>query len=179
MFYFLTWAEYHTALVENGLAFTYFYLSHFLPSSSKSKGSGRSASIERSGGSSGIGSGSLGIFSMSGNSSNSNPSADRLHLAAWASGGPGHHHNPASIMPSQPFAQDPSMPLLTPPNPTTQLEEAKRRLETQQQHHHPSPAGGQTGMSTSLSGVTSSQARGAVLGGYSASSGAAAPVKSK
>ncbi|CAL1527279.1 unnamed protein product [Lymnaea stagnalis] len=39
--------------------------------------------------------------------------------------------NGATLMPSQPFAQDSSMPLLTPPNPTTQLEEAKRRLETQ------------------------------------------------
>lgn len=31
--------------------------------------------------------------------------------------------------PSQPFAQDPNMPLLAPPHTTTQLEEAKRRLE--------------------------------------------------
>ncbi|KAJ8317941.1 hypothetical protein KUTeg_003032 [Tegillarca granosa] len=33
------------------------------------------------------------------------------------------------VMPNQPFAQDPSMPLPTPPNTTVQLEEAKRRLE--------------------------------------------------
>ncbi len=33
------------------------------------------------------------------------------------------------VMPTQPIVQDPSMPLLNPPNPTTQLEEAKRRLE--------------------------------------------------
>ncbi|XP_012944917.1 axin-1 [Aplysia californica] len=45
-------------------------------------------------------------------------------LSAW--GG-----TPAPILPSQPFVQDSSMPLPTPPNPTTQLEEAKRRLETQ------------------------------------------------
>ena len=35
----------------------------------------------------------------------------------------------ASMVPAQPIVQDPSMPLLDPPNPTTQLEEAKRRLE--------------------------------------------------
>ncbi|RUS77719.1 hypothetical protein EGW08_014507, partial [Elysia chlorotica] len=69
------------------------------------------------------------------NSNMGNLGSDRLQLASWASGGPGPH--PASVMPSQPFAQDPSMPLLTPPNPTTQLEEAKRRLENQQQHQHP------------------------------------------
>ncbi|KAK7111768.1 axin-1-like [Littorina saxatilis] len=40
-------------------------------------------------------------------------------LLAWAGG----------TMPNQPFAQDSNMPLPTPPNPTTQLEEAKRRLE--------------------------------------------------
>ena len=34
-----------------------------------------------------------------------------------------------SALPGQPFIQDPSMPLMTPPNTTTQLEEAKRRLE--------------------------------------------------
>ncbi|XP_074647561.1 axin-1-like [Tubulanus polymorphus] len=39
-------------------------------------------------------------------------------------GAPLHHKKP-----SQPIVQDPSMPLLTPPNPITQLEEAKRRLE--------------------------------------------------
>ena len=32
-------------------------------------------------------------------------------------------------LPSQPFVQDPNMPLPTPPNVTVQLEEAKRRLE--------------------------------------------------
>lgn len=37
----------------------------------------------------------------------------------------------ATAMPGQPFAQDPCMPLPTPPNPTTQLEEAKRRLLNQ------------------------------------------------
>lgn len=36
---------------------------------------------------------------------------------------------PGQVMPNQPFAQDPSMPLPTPPNTTVQLEEAKRRLE--------------------------------------------------
>ncbi|KAK0049197.1 axin-1 [Biomphalaria pfeifferi] len=50
-------------------------------------------------------------------------SVDRADRGAW--------NGPSAIMPSQPFAQDSSMPLLTPPNPTTQLEEAKRRLETQ------------------------------------------------
>lgn len=35
----------------------------------------------------------------------------------------------SGVQPSQPISQDPSMPLLNPPNPTTQLEEAKRRLE--------------------------------------------------
>ena len=44
-------------------------------------------------------------------------------LSAWGAA--------AAILPSQPFVQDSSMPLPTPPNPTTQLEEAKRRLETQ------------------------------------------------
>lgn len=33
------------------------------------------------------------------------------------------------VLPSQPIIQDPSMPLLNPPDPTTQLEEARRRLE--------------------------------------------------
>lgn len=142
--------------------------------SSKSKGFGRSASVERSGGSGGISAGSIGICA-----SNS-LGADRL-LASWAPGVPGHHHpnHPTSVMPSQPFAQDPSMPLLTPPNPTTQLEEAKRRLENQQQHHqHPPASAGQASLSTSLSGASSSaQARGAVLGGPN--SGSTAPVKSK
>lgn len=44
-------------------------------------------------------------------------------LSAWGAAAP--------ILPSQPFVQDSSMPLPTPPNPTTQLEEAKRRLESQ------------------------------------------------
>ncbi|KAK3744525.1 hypothetical protein RRG08_056663 [Elysia crispata] len=154
---------------------------HTPKQSSKSKGFGRSASVERSGGSSGIGTGTLGIFSSGGGGSNSsNLSSDRLQLASWGTGGSGHHHHhPVAVMPSQPFAQDPSMPLLTPPNPTTQLEEAKRRLENQQ-HQNSGPVSGQTGMSISLSGASSSlQARGAVLGGYSSSSGTAAPVKSK
>lgn len=34
-----------------------------------------------------------------------------------------------SVLPAQPMVQDPSMPLLNPPNPMTQLEEVKRRLE--------------------------------------------------
>ena len=33
------------------------------------------------------------------------------------------------VLPAQPMVQDPSMPLLTPPNPIDQLEEVKRRLE--------------------------------------------------
>ncbi|CAI9717600.1 Hypothetical predicted protein [Octopus vulgaris] len=41
------------------------------------------------------------------------------------------------VMPSQPIVQDPSMPLLTPPNPTTQLEEAKRRLESNEPKRRP------------------------------------------
>ena len=36
---------------------------------------------------------------------------------------------PPGAMPSQPFIQDPSMPVLQPPSTTVQLEEAKRRLE--------------------------------------------------
>jgi len=35
----------------------------------------------------------------------------------------------AAIQPAQPIVQDPSMPLLTPPDPGTQLEEARRRLQ--------------------------------------------------
>ena len=34
-----------------------------------------------------------------------------------------------AVQPSQPFAQDTSMPLLNPPNSMTQLEEVRRRLE--------------------------------------------------
>lgn len=37
------------------------------------------------------------------------------------------------VQPAQPFAQDPSMPLLNPPNTTSQLEEARRRLEEESQ----------------------------------------------
>ena len=37
------------------------------------------------------------------------------------------HHG--AVQPLQPIMQDSSMPLLNPPNPTTQLEEAKRLLE--------------------------------------------------
>lgn len=36
---------------------------------------------------------------------------------------------PPGAMPSQPFMQDPSMPILQPTSTTVQLEEAKRRLE--------------------------------------------------
>ena len=36
------------------------------------------------------------------------------------------------VQPNQPILQDPSMPLLPGPNTTTQLEEARRRLEDQQ-----------------------------------------------
>lgn len=38
----------------------------------------------------------------------------------------------AGVQPSQPMVQDPSMPLLPSPNPTTQLEEVKRRLVEEQ-----------------------------------------------
>ena len=48
-------------------------------------------------------------------------SMERGGLLSWGMAG--------GTMPSQPFVQDSSMPLPTPPNPTTQLEEAKRRLE--------------------------------------------------
>ncbi|KAH9504030.1 hypothetical protein Btru_067566 [Bulinus truncatus] len=59
-------------------------------------------------------------------------SVDRADRGVW--------NGPSAIMPSQPFAQDSSMPLLTPPNPTTQLEEAKRRLETRATITSASPA---------------------------------------
>ncbi|CAH1794458.1 unnamed protein product, partial [Owenia fusiformis] len=42
---------------------------------------------------------------------------------------PGSLERSVPAKPSQPFATDPSMPLIPPPNPTVQLEEAKRRLE--------------------------------------------------
>lgn len=45
-------------------------------------------------------------------------------MHAWGVAGVG-----APVLPGQPFVQDSNMPPLTPPNPTTQLEEAKRRLE--------------------------------------------------
>ncbi|XP_076453892.1 axin-1-like [Babylonia areolata] len=48
-------------------------------------------------------------------------SMERSGLLSWGMTG--------GTLPSQPFAQDSNMPLPTPPNPTTQLEEAKRRLE--------------------------------------------------
>ncbi|XP_064623197.1 axin-1-like isoform X2 [Lineus longissimus] len=53
-------------------------------------------------------------------------SQERSGLGSWIGPdvAPVHHKKP-----TQPFVQDPNMPLLTPPNPTTQLEEAKRRLE--------------------------------------------------
>ena len=49
-------------------------------------------------------------------------SLDRSGSQSW--------YNEASshVLPRHPIIQDPSMPLLDPPNPTTQLEEAKRRL---------------------------------------------------
>nr|AMY99570.1 axin [Terebratalia transversa] len=52
-------------------------------------------------------------------------------------------------MPFQPFSQDPNMPLLEPPNPTTQLEEAKRRLEDESSKAHKnSSASGSRAFST-------------------------------
>lgn len=53
----------------------------------------------------------------------------------WLAGSGGSGNN--QVMPSQPIVQDPSMPLLTPPNPTTQLEEAKRRLENNEGKRRP------------------------------------------
>nr|AMY99574.1 axin [Novocrania anomala] len=49
---------------------------------------------------------------------------------------PAHISQMQQGMPSQPVAQDPSMPLLAPPNPTTQLEEAKRRLQDESMARH-------------------------------------------
>ena len=43
------------------------------------------------------------------------------------------HHG--LVQPLQPIMQDSSMPLLNPPNPTTQLEEAKRLLEDAETKH--------------------------------------------
>ena len=43
------------------------------------------------------------------------------------------HHG--VVQPLQPIMQDSSMPLLNPPNPTTQLEEAKRLLEDAETKH--------------------------------------------
>ncbi|XP_071107823.1 axin-1-like isoform X1 [Haliotis cracherodii] len=53
-------------------------------------------------------------------------SVERSSLLSWTPIG-----QSAQILPNQPFAQDSSMPLPPPPNPTTQLEEARRRLEDQ------------------------------------------------
>lgn len=53
-------------------------------------------------------------------------SVERGGMHTWGVSG-----GAAPILPNQPFVQDSSMPLPTPPNPTTQLEEAKRRLEDQ------------------------------------------------
>ncbi|KAL8609738.1 hypothetical protein ACOMHN_042777 [Nucella lapillus] len=53
--------------------------------------------------------------------SNRSASTERGNPLAWGVGG--------ATLPTQPFVQDSSMPLPTPPNPTTQLEEAKRRLQ--------------------------------------------------
>ncbi|KAK7482315.1 hypothetical protein BaRGS_00026443 [Batillaria attramentaria] len=52
-------------------------------------------------------------------------SVERSGMHTWSVAGA------TPILPNQPFAQDSNMPLPTPPNPTTQLEEAKRRLEDQ------------------------------------------------
>lgn len=57
----------------------------------------------------------------SGHSANRSSSVDRSGMIASVP--------PGEIMPSQPFIQDPSMPILGPPSTTTQLEECKRRLE--------------------------------------------------
>lgn len=53
-------------------------------------------------------------------------SVERSGMLTWGVAG-----GTAQVLPSQPFVQDSNMPLPTPPNPTTQLEEAKRRLEDQ------------------------------------------------
>ncbi|PVD39047.1 hypothetical protein C0Q70_01674 [Pomacea canaliculata] len=52
-------------------------------------------------------------------------SVERSGMHAWGVAGVG-----APVLPGQPFVQDSNMPPLTPPNPTTQLEEAKRRLKS-------------------------------------------------
>ena len=51
-----------------------------------------------------------------------------IHLHDTSAEYPGMVHHGA-VQPLQPIMQDSSMPLLNPPNPTTQLEEAKRLLE--------------------------------------------------
>ncbi|XP_076459899.1 axin-1-like [Babylonia areolata] len=58
---------------------------------------------------------------MSAHVSNRSASMERGGALAWGMA--------SGTLPSQPFVQDSNMPLPTPPNPTTQLEEAKRRLE--------------------------------------------------
>ncbi|XP_069124534.1 axin-1-like [Argopecten irradians] len=64
-------------------------------------------------------------------------------------------------LPTQPFVQDPSMPLPTPPNTTVQLEEAKRRLE----ESHIVPV-----KSKSFTGVPSKEKKGAMFISQSMSS---------
>ena len=59
-----------------------------------------------------------------------------LAAAATAYGVQGLIPAAPGTVPSQPIVQDPSMPLLTPPNPITQLEEAKRRLEDESLNRH-------------------------------------------
>ena len=68
---------------------------------------------------------------------NRSASAERSAITPypWLAGSSGSGNN--QVMPSQPIVQDPSMPLLTPPNPTTQLEEAKRRLENNEGKRRP------------------------------------------
>ncbi|KAL5018518.1 hypothetical protein ScPMuIL_004240 [Solemya velum] len=61
----------------------------------------------------------------SSHSANRSASAERSLLSPW-----GMPVGTGQVLPSQPFVQDPSMPLLNPPNTTVQLEEARRRLES-------------------------------------------------
>ncbi|XP_052263701.1 axin-1-like isoform X2 [Dreissena polymorpha] len=59
--------------------------------------------------------------SSSGHSMNRSASVDSGSRVPWVGGD-------AGVMPSQPFVQDPSMPLMPPPNTRVQLEEVNRRL---------------------------------------------------
>lgn len=52
---------------------------------------------------------------------NRSASVDSGSRVPWVGGDTG-------VMPSQPFVQDPSMPLMPPPNTRVQLEEVNRRL---------------------------------------------------